>query len=508
MSQAETIADNLLAQHRLLLAVIHTDWATRLDHKVAAVIIERYMRKQGGARVSLRYLETATGAQRPNIITSTRRLLEHGVFHVIREGKGTRPTEYGLNFRFSSSGIVDDTASDDLSSGIAGDTAGGIAGDTSSGSSGIVDDTKNLLTVTGLQAGLQVSRNEDTPDPLAAGLTATAAGSRGPFDDFWNVYPRKYQKPKARAAWTKLNPDIILAERIVAAAGRWAEHYAEHPVDKKWIPAPANWLAGERYDEDLPEVYVDAKEAAIAKRKSASKPTLQTSDSNAEWVGDVSAFVPPGRNVIQITAVEMDDGDAVVKFDVHGRDILSGFEHRFTVAEDRGSAFVDQLIVAGGLPAGPGASLTALIGCYLYAIVGDDGSIQYKPKPYDPKDAPQKRRASGLSGPHLPFGFYDVEVLKTSHEDNGDRDYKLHLDLRVVSDKARGLEFRHTLPLASVDEDEQAIANLQIAKICIAAGIVGELRNHEQLKGAIVPMHKAAKGVFYNKRPSHMGEAA
>src|SRR5690606_8975075 len=129
--------DNLLAQHKLLLAIIATDWATRLDHKVAAVIIERYFRKYACARVSLRYLQQATGATRSNIITSLRRLLENGAFSLIREGAGTRPTEYGLNFAFSSSGIVGSTSSDGERSGLVGDTACGIAGDTSNVASGI-----------------------------------------------------------------------------------------------------------------------------------------------------------------------------------------------------------------------------------------------------------------------------------------------------------------------------------------------------------------------------------
>jgi hypothetical protein len=104
-------------------------------------------------------------------------------------------------------------------------------------------------------------------------------GTRDPFDRYWQAYPRKYQKPKARAAWEKLNPNGDLAERIIEAAGRWAEHYAKNSVDKKWIPAPANWLSGERYDEDLPDVYADPKEAASAKAKdkpAATQPTQPT----------------------------------------------------------------------------------------------------------------------------------------------------------------------------------------------------------------------------------------
>src|ERR1700733_13791913 len=111
----------LLKQYKLLGAVIDAPWATRLDHKITRHVIDRYYAKFGNARASLRYLEKATGATRANIIESIRRVTENGVIRVIRQGIGTRPTEYDLNFEFASkpsSGIVGDTST----SGIVGNT--------------------------------------------------------------------------------------------------------------------------------------------------------------------------------------------------------------------------------------------------------------------------------------------------------------------------------------------------------------------------------------------------
>lgn len=105
-----TQPDGLLPQHNLLGAVIDTDWATRLDMKIARHIISRYYSRFGNARASLRFLEQATGSQRPNVIASIRRLVDRQVFSVIRPGEGTRPTEYGLNFAFPASGTADNTA--------------------------------------------------------------------------------------------------------------------------------------------------------------------------------------------------------------------------------------------------------------------------------------------------------------------------------------------------------------------------------------------------------------
>lgn len=142
--------DGLLAKHSLLIEIIRTAWATKLDHKIAAEILERYMSKHSNARVSLRYLEQATGATRSNIIASLARLTAGGAFTVIREGKGTRPTEYGPNFNFSS-GIADDTscgiAGNTSGSGIADGTSSGLAGNTSNRSSGTAGDTQYHLLV-------------------------------------------------------------------------------------------------------------------------------------------------------------------------------------------------------------------------------------------------------------------------------------------------------------------------------------------------------------------------
>jgi hypothetical protein len=152
--------DGLLAKHILLVEIIRTTWATKLDHKIAAEILERYMTKHGNARVSLRYLERATQATRSNIIASLARLTTGGVFTIIREGKGTRPTEYEPNFRFSR-GIVDDTTS----RGVAGNTSSGPVDDTSKGSSGIAGNTEYHL------------HNPPTGEVTVNNTSATGAGS-------------------------------------------------------------------------------------------------------------------------------------------------------------------------------------------------------------------------------------------------------------------------------------------------------------------------------------------
>ena len=66
------------------------------------------------------------------------------------------------------------------------------------------------------------------------------------FDLFWSLYPRKVAKGAARRAWTAAVRRTT-ADRIVAVL-------RVYPFDlsrPKYIPHPATWLNGERYDDDL-----------------------------------------------------------------------------------------------------------------------------------------------------------------------------------------------------------------------------------------------------------------
>ncbi|WP_427024862.1 hypothetical protein ACP4J4_02675 [Aureimonas ureilytica] len=130
--------------------------------------------------------------------------------------------------------------------------------------------TRPGLQIRGLVVGNEfdaAASPPHAPGPLGAVAAGPASGG---FDAFWSLWPRKHGKANAKAAWSKLAPEPSLQEAILIAAHSWAEHYAAHSVEKKWIPEPANWLVKERWDEDLPLIHVDGKGASIAKAKANS----------------------------------------------------------------------------------------------------------------------------------------------------------------------------------------------------------------------------------------------
>jgi integrase len=215
LSGADAIATTatepvLLKQYKLLGAVIDAPWATRLDHKITRHVIERYYARFANSRVSLRYLEQATGAERNKIIPSLRRIIENGVIRIVRQGIGTRPTEYDLNFEFGKklvSGALEGTST----SGALQGTSSGAREGTSTAASGALEGTQTYLRnmPTGM---LTVGMNEDAPAvpaaPPVSDVNADTAASvvdpgdkSNPFEELWAFFPRKHHRAKAKAAY-------------------------------------------------------------------------------------------------------------------------------------------------------------------------------------------------------------------------------------------------------------------------------------------------------------------
>ncbi|OSJ19776.1 hypothetical protein BST63_19665 [Bradyrhizobium canariense] len=275
----------LLDQYNLLGAIIDASWATRLDHKVARHIIDRYYPKHGNGRASLRYLERATGASRPNVIASVRRLAEQGAIVLVRQGQGTRPSEFSLNFEFPSSGIADDTTSTNEPSGSVNDTTGGIAHDTSSASSGIADDTESYLLNPAYKAEIQKDRDDTRPPtaPPLAGLSAATAGTaveelassqaKPTFELCYRTYDCLKGKREAKAAWDALPAEVDRAA-VIRVAAAWQASWAAQGKPDAPRKHLATWLREERYDEDPPRGFKKVERAKATKPKAAKPARL------------------------------------------------------------------------------------------------------------------------------------------------------------------------------------------------------------------------------------------
>jgi hypothetical protein len=76
------------------------------------------------------------------------------------------------------------------------------------------------------------------------------------FARFWTAYPRKVNKPSAQRAFNKLNPDDALLETMLTAIEK--QKASKQWQDAQYIPHPATWLNGRRWEDDLPAAKVVA----------------------------------------------------------------------------------------------------------------------------------------------------------------------------------------------------------------------------------------------------------
>jgi len=68
------------------------------------------------------------------------------------------------------------------------------------------------------------------------------------FDGWWAVYPKRVDKGHARAAFKRARDKVSL-ETLMAATQRYAQSVSGK--DPQFIPYPATWLNGERWDDDI-----------------------------------------------------------------------------------------------------------------------------------------------------------------------------------------------------------------------------------------------------------------
>lgn len=288
---------SLLDKWRLVRAAAKDKRLSMGDISVLIALCDRYGSKydpDAPALAGHALLGAMSGLSRRATIDSTRRLIEAGYVAVAELGSGTRGTRYSLNF---ARGEDASTTKYENASGEPDFTTVVNQPSPLDPLSGEAHFTESPPTVAPLQEGLHVVEDMFDAAPVAPPAAALKGATAGPasgdgFAEFWKAWPRKHGKKRAEAEWKKIIYDV---DTIIEVANDWAAHYAKHGVDKKWIPEPANWLKGERWDEDLPIIHIDAKGAAITKAKAnapaKAEPKQQTAPANDNLPAELPAFM-------------------------------------------------------------------------------------------------------------------------------------------------------------------------------------------------------------------------
>lgn len=121
------------------------------------------------------------------------------------------------------------------------------------------DDTATSVTCD--DTGTQHQTPVFTPHSPPRGAGKVAEFPPG-FDEFWTAYPRHVAKQDAAKAFAKLRADDALLRRILAALDVAKRSDDWRKDGGRFVPHPATWLNGRRWEDELTPVEVPAWEGA------------------------------------------------------------------------------------------------------------------------------------------------------------------------------------------------------------------------------------------------------
>ena len=122
----------------------------------------------------------------------------------------------------------------------------------------------NSDTCAQMQADSSVNVNENVNEKRKRVSAQRGAGVDDTFDQFWSVYPRKVGKKDAVKVWNQIRPNPDLTNQIVQGVERWKRSEQWTKDDGRFIPYPATFLRGERWNEyDRAEVIPSPKPATV-----------------------------------------------------------------------------------------------------------------------------------------------------------------------------------------------------------------------------------------------------
>ena len=73
------------------------------------------------------------------------------------------------------------------------------------------------------------------------------------FDAFWSAYPKHAAKADAQKAFKALNPDDELMQTILIAIETWKKTDDWTKDGGKFVPLPATYIRGKRWEDELPK---------------------------------------------------------------------------------------------------------------------------------------------------------------------------------------------------------------------------------------------------------------
>ena len=110
---------------------------------------------------------------------------------------------------------------------------------------------------------VNVNENENVNEERKTRTSANGAQVADGFNRFWEVYPKRVGKKDAIKAWGQIKPDEAMVQAIIEGVERWKASEQWTKDGGQFIPYPATFLRGERWNDEC--------QPAITKKAPAEK---------------------------------------------------------------------------------------------------------------------------------------------------------------------------------------------------------------------------------------------
>lgn len=100
----------------------------------------------------------------------------------------------------------------------------------------------------------------DIRSAQASTRQALAQAAAPSFDEFWAVWPKREAKKDARRAWERMSAASKVA--AMTALPKHVSRWRREGRARNHIPHPATWLNGERWDDELGEIFAPLQRSA------------------------------------------------------------------------------------------------------------------------------------------------------------------------------------------------------------------------------------------------------
>lgn len=120
----------------------------------------------------------------------------------------------------------------------------------------------------------ETDKDSDTEECVTETLQVTLQEKGQMFDKFWEIYPKKVKKKKAKEKFIKVCKDKMTFDKIIVGLNKHLKSKDWTKEEGQFVPHPTTWLNNERWED---EIY------SSDEQQSVTKPLPMIKDEDEGW---------------------------------------------------------------------------------------------------------------------------------------------------------------------------------------------------------------------------------